>query len=61
MSKVELTDAHVIRDIASRLMTADEVLNGAKYNFVDQLDVERAVKNFLDMLYIAGYTLYVKD
>lgn len=61
MSKVDLNDTHIIRDIASLITTADELLNGKKYNFVDQLDVERAVKNLLDMLYVAGYTLYVKD
>lgn len=61
MSKVELHDSHSIREIASLIMAADTVKNGKVYNFVDQLDMERAVKQLLSTIEPAGYTLYRKD
>lgn len=61
LSKVELHHSHYIRDIASRVLTHDGIKAGINFNYKDQLDMEVGVKNFFEMLYDAGYVLYIDD
>ena len=59
MPRVHSHETQYVRDIASRILSENEILNGKTHNYVDQLHTEKAVKSLLEMLEAAGYSLYI--